>query len=225
MRKLFCNQTSCDVTPCVLLVKCQRVGEIYREIYRISHKSLRKFRTRLRYNQDRHSRTEHINRQRISWKLAVSLPLLTCPRSAWPSQLPYRRDGHSGGTYELPCTVSSLYHRKATLLATRDQGHRSGFGIPSKGGQAKKIFTLIGQTDWLFQWPGLGVKESVCTVTSMIDKNICSIHDFKHSRCYVCCMLSSGWLTGVLIYIPTFRITLFHLHRRQMELTVFRNGI
>ena len=30
--------------------------------YRVIHKSLRDFRTRLRYNQDRHGRNEHINR-------------------------------------------------------------------------------------------------------------------------------------------------------------------
>ena len=35
-------------------------------IYRVIHKSLRDFRTRLRNNQDRHGRKEHINRQRIS---------------------------------------------------------------------------------------------------------------------------------------------------------------
>ena len=34
--------------------------------YRVIHKSLRDFRTRLRNNQDRHGRKEHINRQRIS---------------------------------------------------------------------------------------------------------------------------------------------------------------
>jgi len=31
-------------------------------IYRVIHKSLRNFRTRLRNNQDRHGRKEHINR-------------------------------------------------------------------------------------------------------------------------------------------------------------------
>jgi len=31
-------------------------------IYRVIHKSLRDFRTRLRNNQDRHGRKEHINR-------------------------------------------------------------------------------------------------------------------------------------------------------------------
>ena len=36
------------------------------ELYRVIHKSLRDFRTRLRNNQDRHGRKEHINRQRIS---------------------------------------------------------------------------------------------------------------------------------------------------------------
>ena len=34
--------------------------------YRVIHKSLRDFRTRLRNNQDRHGRKEYINRQRIS---------------------------------------------------------------------------------------------------------------------------------------------------------------
>ena len=35
-------------------------------IYRVIHTSLRDFRTRLRNNQDRHGRKEHINRQRTS---------------------------------------------------------------------------------------------------------------------------------------------------------------
>ena len=35
-------------------------------LYRVIHKSLRDFRTRLRNNQDRHGRKEHINRYRIS---------------------------------------------------------------------------------------------------------------------------------------------------------------
>ena len=35
-------------------------------IYRVIHKSLRDFRTRLRNSQDRHGRKEHINRHRIS---------------------------------------------------------------------------------------------------------------------------------------------------------------
>jgi len=35
-------------------------------IYRVIHKSLRNFRIRLRNNQDRHSRKEHINRYTIS---------------------------------------------------------------------------------------------------------------------------------------------------------------
>ena len=36
--------------------------ENYRPIYRVIHKSLRDFRTRLRNNQDRYGRKEHINR-------------------------------------------------------------------------------------------------------------------------------------------------------------------
>jgi len=35
---------------------------IYTYIYRVIHKSLRNFRTRLRNNQDRYGRKEHINR-------------------------------------------------------------------------------------------------------------------------------------------------------------------
>ena len=38
----------------------QLIGYIY--IYRVIHKSLRDFRTRLRNNQDRHGRKQHINR-------------------------------------------------------------------------------------------------------------------------------------------------------------------
>ena len=34
----------------------------FQNIYRVIHKSLRDFRTRLRNNQDRHGRKEHINR-------------------------------------------------------------------------------------------------------------------------------------------------------------------
>jgi len=34
--------------------------------YKVIHKSLRDFRTRVRNNQDRHDRKEHINRQRMS---------------------------------------------------------------------------------------------------------------------------------------------------------------
>ena len=35
-------------------------------LYRVIHKSLRDFRTRLRNNQERHGRKEHINRYKIS---------------------------------------------------------------------------------------------------------------------------------------------------------------
>jgi len=40
-------------------------------LYRVIHKSLRNFRTRLRNNQDRHGRKEHINRYRISQRFFV----------------------------------------------------------------------------------------------------------------------------------------------------------
>jgi hypothetical protein len=35
-------------------------------MYRVIHTTVQNFRTRLRNNQDRHSRKQHINRQRIS---------------------------------------------------------------------------------------------------------------------------------------------------------------
>ena len=53
----YCLQT-------ILILKFKL--KIYWLMYRVIHKSLRDFRTRLRSNQDRHSRKEHINRQRIS---------------------------------------------------------------------------------------------------------------------------------------------------------------
>jgi hypothetical protein len=59
--------------------------------YRVIHKSLRKFRTRLRDNQDRHSTKGISSTCKVGQKLGVSLPLLTCSRSAWPSRLLYRR--------------------------------------------------------------------------------------------------------------------------------------
>ena len=75
-------------------------------IYRLIHKSLRDFRL-LRYSsRDGHAEGEHVNRGRdtaasrrvdisrtckVGQKLGVSLPLLTCSPSAWPSRLLYRR--------------------------------------------------------------------------------------------------------------------------------------
>ena len=48
-------------------------------LYRVIHKSLRDFRTRLRNNQDRHDR-KHINRWRISPSFCPSLQVLDmCP--------------------------------------------------------------------------------------------------------------------------------------------------
>ena len=51
------------------IAQCLKLGSILRSrsgllrlLYRVIHKSLRDFRTRLRNNQDRHGRKEHINR-------------------------------------------------------------------------------------------------------------------------------------------------------------------
>jgi len=53
------NGTEIDV-----LRRSARISKLDRKTneYRVIHKSLRDFRTRLRYNQDRHGRKEHINR-------------------------------------------------------------------------------------------------------------------------------------------------------------------
>jgi hypothetical protein len=62
-----------------------------RHKYRVIHKSLRNFRTQPHNNQDRHSRKQHINSCKVGQQLGVSLPLLTCSPSAWPSRILYRR--------------------------------------------------------------------------------------------------------------------------------------
>ena len=54
------------VAPCINNIKHFIVQLMLSIIYRVIHKCLREFRTRLRNNQDRHGRKEHINTQRIS---------------------------------------------------------------------------------------------------------------------------------------------------------------
>jgi len=72
--------------------------------YRVIHKSFRNFRIRLHNNQDRHSRKDISSTCKVGQKLGVTLPLLTCSPSAWPSRLLYRRvHNFLGGAYELPC--------------------------------------------------------------------------------------------------------------------------
>ena len=46
------------------------------DIYRVIHKSLRDFRTRLRNSQDRHGRKEHINRERDTPSFCPTLQVL-----------------------------------------------------------------------------------------------------------------------------------------------------
>jgi len=60
-------------------------------IYRVIRKSLQNFRTRLLNNQDRHSRVDISSTCKVGQKLGLSLPLLTCSPSAWPSRLLYHR--------------------------------------------------------------------------------------------------------------------------------------
>jgi hypothetical protein len=64
---------------------------VYQNMCRVIHKSLRYFRNRLPNNQDRHSRKDISSTCKVGQNLGVSLPLLTCSPSAWPSRLLYRR--------------------------------------------------------------------------------------------------------------------------------------
>jgi len=67
----------------------QKAGPYWIPLYRVINKSLRNFRTRLNNNQDRHSRVDISSTCKVGQKLGVSLPLLTCSPSAWPSRLLY----------------------------------------------------------------------------------------------------------------------------------------
>ena len=60
-------------------------------LYRIIHKSLRNFWNRMLNNRYRHSRKDISSTCKVGQKLGVSLPLLTCSPSAWPSRLLYHR--------------------------------------------------------------------------------------------------------------------------------------
>jgi hypothetical protein len=59
--------------------------------YRVIHKSLLSFRTRLPNNQDRHSRKQLSSTCKVGQTPGVFLPLLTCPPSVWPPRLVYCR--------------------------------------------------------------------------------------------------------------------------------------
>jgi hypothetical protein len=71
-----------------------------RMIYTIIHKSLGKFRNRLRNNQQL-SRKDTSSTCKVRQKLGVSLPLLSRSPSAWPSRLMYRRGRTSRMEFEL----------------------------------------------------------------------------------------------------------------------------
>jgi hypothetical protein len=87
-------------------------------MYRAIRKSLRNFRTRLRNNQDRHSRKDIPSASKVGEKFGVSLPLLTCSPPAWPPRLLYRRVLTSQRdlwitlykTVHLPCRVAENSH-------------------------------------------------------------------------------------------------------------------
>ena len=57
----FLSSSLCSKTLLTVSLVCKQ-GTYVLFIYRVIHKSLRDFRTRLRNNQDRHGRKEHINR-------------------------------------------------------------------------------------------------------------------------------------------------------------------
>jgi len=63
--KCVCVCVLC-VCVCVFLPQVSGNQSACAVLYRVIHKSLRDFRTRLRNNQDRHGRKKHINRKRIS---------------------------------------------------------------------------------------------------------------------------------------------------------------
>ena len=56
----FCTLAPDTIKVGYIVLKMRMNG--WTDIYRVIHKSLRNFRTRLRNNQDRHGRKEHINK-------------------------------------------------------------------------------------------------------------------------------------------------------------------
>ena len=75
------------------------------QLYRVIHKSLRNFRTRLRNKQDRHSRREHIEHvegRTENWRVSSSVDMLSFSGTI-PATVTQRSE-ISEGTYELPCT-------------------------------------------------------------------------------------------------------------------------
>ena len=64
---------------------------IWIRIYRVIRKSLRKFGNRMHNNQDRHGRKDISSTCKLGQKIGLSVPLLTCSPSAWPSRLLHRR--------------------------------------------------------------------------------------------------------------------------------------
>ena len=75
------NTSSCDVNWNLYIFRVSVREHLPNPLYRVIHKSLRDFRTRLCNNQDRHGRKEHINRYRIS-------PSFFCTRGLGVLQVP-----------------------------------------------------------------------------------------------------------------------------------------
>jgi len=67
----------------------------------------------------------------VGQKLGVSLPLLTCSLSAWPSRLLYRRGRKSRRTYELPCIPA---RRAATRRRLKPKSRNTRIGATEIAG-------------------------------------------------------------------------------------------
>jgi hypothetical protein len=89
--------------------------------YRVIHKSLRNFRTRLRINQDRHRKKELSSTCKVRQKLGMSLCLLTCSPSAWPSWLLHRRGRKSQRDLWITLYNMCFAWRRWSLWGTRNE--------------------------------------------------------------------------------------------------------
>jgi hypothetical protein len=83
------HETSICQLRGIFITQPEKVFWCYK--YRVICKSLRNIRNRLCNSQDRHSRKELWSTCKVGQKIGMSLPLLTCSPSVWPSQLVYRR--------------------------------------------------------------------------------------------------------------------------------------
>jgi hypothetical protein len=103
---------------------------IYIYMYRVIHKSLCNFRTRLRNNQDRHSRKEHINRQRIFFVLCAVASLPVSPlwgsrNTTWRGQVIWQ----SSVSWNLP-NLTSAASPRVDISSTCKVRQKLGVPLP-----------------------------------------------------------------------------------------------